>query len=518
MKRTNVLPMGAMSLLLAFSACTDVYDVQNGELNRIVMTASDFEVESESRTNFKITSAGAEFTWAANDTVGIFPEEGAQAYFPMTSGAGTKSASFSGGGWALKNASVYSAYYPMVGKFYLDKKAVPVNYKGQEQTGDASTAHLGKYDYMVASPSAPKDGSVSFAFKHLGALVQLKLVLPQAASLKTVTVSSGSRVFVTEGTVDITSSSPAIRHLETSDEVHLAVNGVSATAAGQKVTLYMMLPPCRLAGETLNVTATDEGGNVYVGSMPGKDMVSGKAYAFEAEMVVGDAVTSVVLQSAGTLLDAIGGYDNLRNIEKLKIAGEINGDDVYDIRRMTNLKYLDLKNAKIVEGGRDYFLGYTTGLDKIGRYMFYETYNIEEVISPSGITEICDYAFYQDLNLYRVVFNEGLKIIGSLSFYATAISSVVLPESLEAIGDYAFSRSSLQSVCIPSGVKEIGSGAFIYGELETVTIKAHPETLTKIGSDAFRGVYETATLYIPKGTKEAYIKTELGRFLNIVEE
>ena len=59
MKRTNVLPMGAMSLLLAFSACTDVYVVQNGELNRIVMTASDFEVESESRTNFKITTRPA---------------------------------------------------------------------------------------------------------------------------------------------------------------------------------------------------------------------------------------------------------------------------------------------------------------------------------------------------------------------------------------------------------------------------------------------------------------------------
>ena len=128
MKRTNMLPIGAMSLLLAFSACTDnVAEVQRGELNRIVMTASDFELEAESRTNFQITSSGAEFSWAANDTVGIFPEEGAQVYFPMTSGTGTKTANFTGGGWALKDASVYAAYYPMIGKFYLDKTAIPVD-------------------------------------------------------------------------------------------------------------------------------------------------------------------------------------------------------------------------------------------------------------------------------------------------------------------------------------------------------------------------------------------------------
>ena len=518
MKRTNVLPMGAMSLLLAFSACTDAYDVQNGELNRIVMTASDFEVESESRTNFKSTSSGAEFTWAANDTVGIFPEEGAQAYFPMTSGAGTKSASFSGGGWALKNASVYSAYYPMVGKFYLDKKAVPVNYKGQKQTGDASTAHLGKYDYMVASPSAPKDGSVSFAFKHLGALVQLKLVLPQAASLKSVTVSSGNRAFVTEGTVDITSSSPVIRHIETSDEVHLAVNGVSATAAGQKVTLYMMLPPCRLAGETLNVTATDEGGNVYVGSMSGKDMVSGKAYAFEAEMVVGDAVTSVVLQSAGTLLDAIGGYDNLRNIEKLKITGEINGDDVYEIRRMSNLKYLDLKDAKIVEGGRDYYNGYVTGNAVVGLKMFSELVTLNKVILPLDVIRIGSYAFGIS-SISSVTMHEGIIAIDSHAFHLSDLESVHLPSSLKIIDNWAFSDTKLEYVEIPENVQKIGSYAFKFCErIKSVRIKALPKTLTEIGSDVFYNLYETATLYIPKGTKEAYIKTELGRFVNIVEE
>ena len=264
MKRTNMLPTGAMSLLLAFSACTDnVAEVQRGELNRIVMTASDFELEAESRTNFQITSSGAEFSWAANDTVGIFPEEGAQVYFPMTSGAGTKTANFTGGGWALKDASVYAAYYPMIGKFYLDKTAIPVDYSGQVQTGNASTTHLGAYDYMVASPSAPKGGSVNFSFKHLGALVQLKLTMPVTSTLNKVTLSAEEEVFLLNGQVDIMSDNVLIESDGLSREVSLGVQGVSTTEEGQTVTLYMMLPPCQLAGKTITVTACDNSSNVY---------------------------------------------------------------------------------------------------------------------------------------------------------------------------------------------------------------------------------------------------------------
>ena len=196
MKRMSFLPMGAVVLLLAFTACSEeLTEVPSSTLKQIVMTATDFETEDESRTNFQITSAGAEFSWAANDTVGIFPNEGAQAYFPMTSGAGTKSANFTGGGWALKDASTYAAYYPFIGDFYLNKNAIPVDFSGQVQTGDASTAHLGAYDYMAAIPATPKNGNVSFAFKHLGALVQLKLTVPQATTLNSITLTTENNAF-----------------------------------------------------------------------------------------------------------------------------------------------------------------------------------------------------------------------------------------------------------------------------------------------------------------------------------
>ena len=62
------------------------------------MTTVDFETEAESRTLFNIANGAVRCTWAANDTVGVFPDKGAQVYFPMSSGAGTKNAIFTGGG------------------------------------------------------------------------------------------------------------------------------------------------------------------------------------------------------------------------------------------------------------------------------------------------------------------------------------------------------------------------------------------------------------------------------------
>ena len=52
------------------------------------------------------------FNWAIGDTLGIFPNRGNQVEFPISAAQGTTSASFDGGGWALRNNASYAAYYP----------------------------------------------------------------------------------------------------------------------------------------------------------------------------------------------------------------------------------------------------------------------------------------------------------------------------------------------------------------------------------------------------------------------
>ena len=73
--------------------------------------------------------------------------------------------------------------------------------------------------------------------------------------------------------------------------------------------------------------------------------------------------------------------------------------------------------------------------------------------------------------------------------------------------------------------KIIGTSAFNFCDnLKTIHVKALPSKLTYIGAHLFTDnnlgdkIYNTAILYIPKGTRDAYFLTDFGRFKNIIEE
>ena len=92
--KTLIIMKGIYSLLL-LSVCTlalvscmedTEQTYRNNTLKNISVSAEDFEYDGDSRTMFEITENGAEFSWSENDTIGIFPSTGAQAYFPMISG------------------------------------------------------------------------------------------------------------------------------------------------------------------------------------------------------------------------------------------------------------------------------------------------------------------------------------------------------------------------------------------------------------------------------------------------
>lgn len=253
------------------------------EARELTFTAPDFKYAPSSRTNLTISNEGAEFSWSANDTVGIFPNEGTQVGFSMAAGAGTKTASFDGGGWSLKSASTYAAYYPLRGEFYLDKRAIPLDYTGQTQTGNASTAHLGAYDYMGAVAKTPEEGRVTFGFQHLGALVRLNLPVPDACTLTSVVLRSNDTPFITKGSLDLTSPSLAVTSQERSHEYMISLKDISFTESNQTATIYFMLSPVDLSGKNVNVTVTCDGAPSplqYI--FAGQNFKSGLAYSMVA--------------------------------------------------------------------------------------------------------------------------------------------------------------------------------------------------------------------------------------------
>ena len=284
------------------------------------------------------------------------------------------------------------------------------------------------------------------------------------------------------------------------------------------------------------------------------------------------------LTEAGTLPNKIASSKkNL--VTNLKIIGEINGTDLRFIREMAgsdidgnstsgNLSVLDLSEARFVEGGVSYYYydGYChtsndiigehafsgcssltsvnipSSVKWIGSYAFYGCSSLTNINIPSSVTEIDRGAFSGCSSLTSVNIPSSVKWIGESTFSGcSSLTSVNIPSSVAYIGDCAFQDcSSLTSINIPSSVTEIREYAFD-GCSSLISVKI-PSSVTSIGGSAFSGcsglrsiyVYaetvpstvagafegcdsKNCTVYVPKGTYDAYWLSEWGYFDNIVE-
>ena len=272
-------------LLAAFTllaSCTsDVLEnaqTDNEFVSHVTMTATDFELDASTRTALEITSSGLSFTWAESDVVGIYPNAGDQVSFPMTKGAGTKTANFDGGGWALKGNYTYAAYYPYdAGNTFYARPytALPISYLGQKQPANNSTAGLGAYDYMVATASTPESGNVTFNFQHINSVLYIQLTSPDAATFTKLTLSCDDAIFVTDATVNI--SNGTLTPTTTANEITLDLENIEI-AAGGVLKALMMIAPVNATEKSLRVTAKKTSGKNYVAELAGKDFQTGKGY------------------------------------------------------------------------------------------------------------------------------------------------------------------------------------------------------------------------------------------------
>jgi hypothetical protein len=126
-------------------------------------------------------------------------------------------------------------------------------------------------------------------------------------------------------------------------------------------------------------------------------------------------------------------------------------------------------------------------LIRIGDYAFGGSESLTSVVIPSSVTSIGDSAFAYCSGLTSVTIPKGVTVIEDYTFSdCVGLTSVVIPSSVTAIGDSAFSDcGGLTSVIIPEGVTAIGDSAFSdCGGLTGVNI---PSSVTAIGDSAFSG-------------------------------
>ena len=233
------------------------------------------------------------------------------------------------------------------------------------------------------------------------------------------------------------------------------------------------------------------------------------------------------------------------DLTKLILAGPLNGDDIYYIRK--NLKVqtyhseaysateiaLDLSEATIVEGGRCYNeecdekkeeckdrSHYTTN-NVIGDRMFCGLENLTSITLPKNaisieagalascphlsyvfmgdeITSIGETAFYNCGKLWRISIGKGVVSIGESCFRNSGVSSIVIPDNVTSIGEKAFYECySLKSVTIGNGVTVIDNETFKH--CESLTSIVIPDNVTIIDEQAFYNCKSLTSVTIGNG-------------------
>ena len=183
-----------------------------------------------------------------------------------------------------------------------------------------------------------------------------------------------------------------------------------------------------------------------------------------------------------------------------------------------------------------------SGVTSIGDKAFHGCCGLTSLVIPSGVTSIGDKAFHGCSGLISLTIPSSVTSIGWSAFSGcsgltsltipssvtmisgevfsgcSGLTSLVIPSSVTLISRSAFSGcSALTSLTIPSSVTSIGPSAF-EGCSGLTSIYVYTKKLPELGYNVFNGCdAKNCTVYVPKGTYDAYKSSEFGYFENIVE-
>ena len=219
---------------------------------------------------------------------------------------------------------------------------------------------------------------------------------------------------------------------------------------------------------------------------------------------------TIKLDKAGTLPDRISS-SKMYLITNLKIVGEVNGEDLWLIRKMAGcdaslkktdgkLSILDLSDAKIVKSNDSYIWdgGWQQGSnDELGNSVFKGCSVLTSVTIPSSVTVIGWNAFEGCSGLTSLTIPSSVTSIGRSAFSGcSGLTSLVIPSSVTSIGESVFEDcSGLTNLTIPSSVTSIGESAF--KGCSGLTSLIIPSSVTSIGRSAFSGCSGLTSLIIP---------------------
>lgn len=246
-------------LLFGLASCSKEF-ARNEEITSLSFTVDDLvPVEDIDSPNTKTSlDDNKKIIWADGDTVGIYPNAGAQVFFSTEIGSDASSVKFDGGGWDFKAGSLYYGYYPFIGDIYLDRNRIPVSFTGQKQVGATGISHIGAHHYMYTDATSSNSGSLSFAFHHLCCIINPKLTLPAGTYTK-LAITAPSAVFAKKGYYNLAAGNCAIVPTETSNQIQIDLQGITLTQESL-VAVYLTSAPVDLKGQQITVSVLNSEG------------------------------------------------------------------------------------------------------------------------------------------------------------------------------------------------------------------------------------------------------------------
>lgn len=311
MKKAIFLPLLAVAVLLLLHAC-DKDQPEPGpgpgpepvdEVQTInVLAPKDVKFEEVSTKGTSIQDGNAlVFNWAVGDTLGIFPNKGNQVEFPITAAQGSTSATFDGGGWALKNDASYAAYYPFsVWDYHRNNETIMMDYTGQEQDGNGGFAHLSAYDFLASDKATPKNNAVTFQMVRQGSILYIDIVVPQPGEVKSLAISCTEAIFVEKAALDISGNTPVVTPTQMTDKLTLTFANITTTTANETVRAYMAVHPVDFSQKSVIATIA-VGSRKYWAPVTSRAVEKGKAAFLRFSDVFNDE--SVVANPTATITD-----------------------------------------------------------------------------------------------------------------------------------------------------------------------------------------------------------------------
>ncbi len=255
--------MAAMCALAVLAACSEtseglVPEVKGEGVYATIEQPVSVDTKSLAYENGKLV-----FTWAEGEKVVVFGNKDAASFNSLTSGE--TSTKLESEGFTLKdNVNYYACLPAYTIPAATQSTSVPVTFMGQRQTANGNSDHLKSFDYACASATkAEGKNTISFELKNQVAWIVLDHTFTDATNnVTSVTINADEDLFVTKGTLDVTTSTITEGTKDRKITLNLGEEGGNGLsfAAGETFRGFFTLNPVDLSGKTLTFTATTKSG------------------------------------------------------------------------------------------------------------------------------------------------------------------------------------------------------------------------------------------------------------------